>query len=439
MSEPFSSDVARHLRSAIVTLTITNRTSRAEYYIHAQVLCSESPYFVAMANFKEGDSNAVDLKEMDPRAFGVVANWFYCKTIPEARGWSDYELLVKAYGVAHRLIMATCRGEILQRLKNFCLNNKLQPQHLLVVAGLGLPATSGIVQFATDQLCYEMARSGSTISSESALDPADAELFALGGEFVVFVVEKMVKAFTSHIPKTGTTLPCPAADESAKCFKGDVMKVTIKNDTETADWFIHRSLLFDKSPYFAALPNFKEGKENHVELQDIDFEAFACIVQWLYAGAIDTSIAKNPDNWLLILRTYAAADRLMIFKCKNQMMDICRELHRGVCGQIHMLRTLDEMGYSSDTLITSYIIDQISYDAVDDPAWAIEEEKGEDQFLMRGGEVAYALTARIIQRSRERIAYLGGPSDKDVRDPASLKGCVYHEHAIGEKCYLEDT
>lgn len=210
------SNCCRHLRSAIVTLTITNRTSRAEYYIHAQVLCSESPYFVAMANFKEGDSNAVDLKEMDPRAFGVVANWFYCKTIPEARGWSDYELLVKAYGVAHRLIMATCRGEILQRLKNFCLNNKLQPQHLLIVAGLGLPATSGIVQFATDQLCYEMARSGSTISSESALDPADAELFALGGEFVVFVVEKMVKAFTSHIPKTGTTLPCPAADESAK-------------------------------------------------------------------------------------------------------------------------------------------------------------------------------------------------------------------------------
>lgn len=89
---------------------------------------------------------------MDPGAFGIIANWFYRKSVPVALSWTEYDMLVKAYGIADRLLMTKCQENILQRIKGFCLENKLQPHNSHVVAELGLSTESGISQFVADQL-----------------------------------------------------------------------------------------------------------------------------------------------------------------------------------------------------------------------------------------------------------------------------------------------
>jgi len=193
----------RYLRSEIVKVTVTNETSGTEYFMHAQVLCNESPYFAAMKNFSEGVNSAVELKEMDPDAFDIVANWFYRETIRGAKSWADFDMLVRAYGVADRLMMRACRSDILESIKGFCSKERLRPRNLLVISRLGLPKESGIVQFATDQFVFEMSRMVQAGSPSYTLDGADIEFFTAGGELVVVLVEKMLKALECFTPKAG--------------------------------------------------------------------------------------------------------------------------------------------------------------------------------------------------------------------------------------------
>lgn len=168
-----------------------------------------------MENFSEGDNGAVELKEMDPSAFGIVANWFYKETVPGAQSWDDFDMLVKAYGIADRLMMNKCRSEILAWIRDFCDDHYLRPRNVLVVAQLGLPKGSGIVQFATDQLVFEMPRGLRLESQSYVFNGADGDLFAAGGELVVVLMEKMLKAFECLTPKAtaeSTWWSSPATD-----------------------------------------------------------------------------------------------------------------------------------------------------------------------------------------------------------------------------------
>lgn len=91
--------------------------------MHAQVLCNESPYFAAMKSFSEGVDSAVELKEMDPAAFDIVANWLYRGTVRGARSWADFDMLVRAYGIADRLMMRACRSDIVESIIGCALRN----------------------------------------------------------------------------------------------------------------------------------------------------------------------------------------------------------------------------------------------------------------------------------------------------------------------------
>lgn len=69
-------------------------------------------------------------------------------------------------------------------------------------------------------------------------------------------------------------------------YTSDLVKIKVTQGDLTATFTIHEAVLVAKSPYFAALRNFKEGKERAVDLDDLSPKTFDHIAEWLYSDSI---------------------------------------------------------------------------------------------------------------------------------------------------------
>jgi len=66
------------------------------------------------------------------------------------------------------------------------------------------------------------------------------------------------------------------------------MKITIHEDDDaTADFHVHKALISGFSAYFAALIDFREGKENTVKFVGMNIHAFRYVLTWLYQTSIE--------------------------------------------------------------------------------------------------------------------------------------------------------
>ena len=206
------------------------------------------------------------------------------------------------------------------------------------------------------------------------------------------------------------------------------MRITVENGNTSKDHYIHRALLQKKSPYFAALPNFKEGKDNHLVLKDINGEAFQHIVQWLYTGQFSHNLTNHGNHGTPIILTYAAADRLMMLKCKNMAIDKLRVRFRTHYAEIRNLVAVNQLGYPPSANIVTCIMDQFVYDNIERQKTDISGEKKEDFFKLDreyGFELACKLTSAARTMKKHKLV-----------DPATCTGCKYHEHAEGEVYHL---
>lgn len=221
-------------------------------------------------------------------------------------------------------------------------------------------------------------------------------------------------------------------------FDGDVMKVTIESEDDSHDHYVHRTLLEKKSPYFAALPRFKEGRDNHVTLKEVDNDAFEHIIHWSYTDRFSPSF---QDYTSTIIETYAAADHLMMPKCKNMVLDNLRSKYSRKPADIGHLGLVRMLGYGASTAIAIYVTDQIVYEAITNDGWFFG--KGDHHaFFEVGREHALELMKKLVEKSRLYSLKADGKSlwrNKGHPDPAFAKGCVHHEHAEGEKCYLQEA
>lgn len=215
------------------------------------------------------------------------------------------------------------------------------------------------------------------------------------------------------------------------------MKVTTESAQGTHDHHIHKIILEKRSPYFTALPNFKEGKENHVVLKEVDNVAFEHIVHWLYTDRFSSSFQNNVP---IMIRAYAVADRFMMPRCKNMIIDSLKAKFTRWRGQISHLVVVKDLGYSASTIIAACVIDQVVYDALTSKGWSVEQQ--DEAFFLEGSDLALLLMRRLVEKSRLYTFKADGQGiwkNKGHPDPASEKGCIYHEHAEGEKCYLREA
>ena len=220
-------------------------------------------------------------------------------------------------------------------------------------------------------------------------------------------------------------------------FVGEVMTVTVADDMTSHDHYIHKAVLEKKSPYFAALSSFKEGEENHVVLQETDETAFKHVVHWLYTDRFSLNFG---DSETTMMKTYALVDRLMMPRCMNMVIDNLRAKYTHTQARISDLATVKHLGYSASSNIAKCVIDQIVYEAITNIQWSIAEE--DEAIFLEGGDLALEFTRKLVEKSRLYSLTGDGKSvwgREDHMDPATAKGCIYHEHAEGEKCYLQEV
>lgn len=218
---------------------------------------------------------------------------------------------------------------------------------------------------------------------------------------------------------------------SGSDFIGDVMRITIVDGQTSKGYHVHKHLLAQNSPYFAAITNFKEGTENHAVLEDMGSTAFQHILNWFYRGCLDSKVSQSR---YALMETWAAADRLMMSKCKNVVMDKLRDYCKRRHSYVRHLEVVCRLGYSKENVLVRYVMDQVSWDCTHHRTYAPDDLNAQI-FERLPDEMTFAFMARIVEEAQ----YLVGPVSRrreTFDDPANRKGCHYHEHVEGEECYL---
>lgn len=180
------------------------------------------------------------------------------------------------------------------------------------------------------------------------------------------------------------------------------------------------------------MANFKEGEENHIILKDINHDAFCHISHWFYCGVLDDDIHQDAAT---LIPTWIAADRLMLHECKNIAMDYLRRHHLDDPRE-ESLQTAISLGCDKDHPMVRFLLDQISWECVH--GVAIMDEFA-DTVEDMPQELVKPLMTRVSKGARELRGSERSARQKDGPDPASRKGCNYHEHVAGEECYTKNA
>lgn len=122
--------------------------------------------------------------------------------------------------------------------------------------------------------------------------------------------------------------PSPhSSPDQPSFYNSPTITITVGTAPHTRDFFVHETILRNKSPYFEAMlsrrHNFTELTDRHVymseEVDDVD--AFGCVVDFMYTGVYqhDSSSTEIGFNTLLHVKAFLLADRL----CMGDLEDYC--------------------------------------------------------------------------------------------------------------------
>lgn len=209
------------------------------------------------------------------------------------------------------------------------------------------------------------------------------------------------------------------------------MQITITYGGESQIWTVHKNVLESQSDYFTRLSGFKEGSENKVNFDGIDFSAFENIVTWMYQSKLHP--AFNKDRVVLI-HTWVAADRLTMTRCKNEVMDALRQACADDFTMPEYLAIVEELGYTEDSLLAEFLTDNIAHDGM-----LVDLSENGEEYTKALESMPIKSFAKAHTKLMERAQYhrKKKPGDPDTTAEKSLKECHYHEHKADEKCYLK--
>lgn len=214
-----------------------------------------------------------------------------------------------------------------------------------------------------------------------------------------------------------------------------MMRVTVTNKGESKDYLIHKNLLCQRSPYFAALKNFREGETNHIVLDDMNHNAFRKIITYVYKR--DLRYKPSDDTYTLI-KTWAAAHRLLMNACNNVMMDLIRRFLKqsGTGANISGVHFIYDLGYSTDSILIQYFMDQVAVHCITNYGSRLDVFAA-DGLDIGGGELLCAFVKRLVATSQKwcRSMRMGL---SETHSPSAFSGCKYHDHTEGKWCYSDE-
>jgi hypothetical protein len=102
-----------------------------------------------------------------------------------------------------------------------------------------------------------------------------------------------------------------------------VVTVIIGTEDSKQTFIIHKDLICHYSPFFSAAfnGNFIEGTTQTMNLPDIDADIFGLLVHWLYTQQLDLDPKDRDSNVLPLAKLWRLAERCLITKLQNSIMD----------------------------------------------------------------------------------------------------------------------
>ena len=212
-------------------------------------------------------------------------------------------------------------------------------------------------------------------------------------------------------------------------MSGDVVTIEVGGDGKT--FKVHKKLLCNKAPVFAAMfnGNFQESSTGVARLPEDKDDTFEYFLGWLYRGTLDTL-----QDALQFYDLYGFAEKYNLV----ELMDMTIDALNGFFASNKFLpagETLDyiyEITHEKSKLRT-LVLRCYTYATVeftDSGSWTTES------MLPSGPNAMEAITdifrqLRDLKNSTSRSSGVGGTL---LSDPRKYQPCQYHVHAKGEPC-----
>ncbi|KIY02905.1 uncharacterized protein Z520_01370 [Fonsecaea multimorphosa CBS 102226] len=192
---------------------------------------------------------------------------------------------------------------------------------------------------------------------------------------------------------------------------------------------VHESVLC-RAPFFEKClhSGMREQLEKAISLPEETPEDFVILVEWLYSGTIP---AKS--GWSCMLRAYNAAQKFCMPDLQNALVDLFRSQ------MVPSSLSPEWVSYiwkstAEGCQLRQLVLDLFYYHISKDPS-AYKKDASADPWEM---PKLYAVQLeRLMAKTQLVMALFWRFADRKERpskDPAKMKGCVYHVHEDGNKC-----
>ena len=204
-------------------------------------------------------------------------------------------------------------------------------------------------------------------------------------------------------------------------------KIAVGSGSEQQSYFIHKPILEAHSAFFRTClnGNFAESQgEGQINLPGDRRSTFNHVVSWLYNRPLSVDSFSSSFD---IIELYVLADKIMCTELKNDAIDLLQVYHQTRTGGvvISLQKLVD--GNLIECHAMEYLVQQASCDMAKfyDNMWDNNEWEA---FLALGPK----LTKKILDET-QRIHVKG----QGMPDPATLIGCIFHEHDAAERANCE--
>lgn len=190
-------------------------------------------------------------------------------------------------------------------------------------------------------------------------------------------------------------------------------------------------MLTEKSPYFKAClkHHWKEDKAKNIKLEDVCVSSFRIVIRWLYNEDWKDSFENLSEDidWELKCKVYKVADRLMIERLQNQLMDtqLWSMWERPVSYTPERLQRLNNLGLAHTKLyemMLKHMVKKLMTGKIDTEELSKALDTLDD-------------SKKILQ---EVLLSMNTYALKPWEEVWKMDKCAFHVHMPGENC-AEDS
>lgn len=194
---------------AIIRILATNDSSHTEgktteFHVNKAILLNATPYFQALKNFKEGEEDAIEFRDVEPNSVSAYLYWLYTGKFPQDSGYRSIHTSISAYTFGDRILAPEFKDLIIDQVADpepWSAPRHYSSKVLTTLQEAGLSPTDSIARYLIDHVAYSM------VMQPYSTDDDDQEFFHAGGEWVFLLMQSIMRV-TATLRKSKECCQC---------------------------------------------------------------------------------------------------------------------------------------------------------------------------------------------------------------------------------------